>query len=386
MGLFDRLFKKPSPQSVTPASDSAPLLVDLVDVPLGGDETLYVVGESYRQDALWQLVGGTREEGVRVECVAQLVPEPDNPHDRNAIAVFIKGEHVGYLSRSDAAAYLDGLTHLIKESPNGHVTLHGWICGGGLREDGLGRLGVFLDHDPEDFGVVDEPPPHRTLADLPKGYGFRTGFSEARSTDLEDDSYDLSWFDDLSQSVPTAIAQLKTLLATVDDPIDRHYMYAELEHRLYGARFAVASALEEYDEACRQHDAAMDEIRAALFAKFGRLPILDTYRQAGVRCQQAKDWQGARRWCERGIVLYGDDAAKPEFVDDLRKRHAHAIAKLEAADRPKPTRKPRQPQPARAQVVEALVCQVCGHSFERVRTQGRKPRACPTCRGAPQTV
>jgi len=386
VALFDRLFKKPAVQTVTQTFDPARRLVDPMDVPLGGDETLYVVGESYREDALWRLVGGTRQEGVRVECVAQLIPEPENLHDGNAIAVFIEGEHVGYLSRSDAAAYVDGLTHLIDESPNGRVTLHGWICGGGLREDGLGRLGVFLDHDPEDFGVVDEPPPHRTLADLPKGYGFRTGFSEARSTDLEDDSYDLSWFDNLSQSVPTAIAQLKTLLATVDDPIDRHYMYAELEHRLYSSRFAFASALEEYDEACRQHDAAMDDIRAALFAKFGRLPILDTYRQAGVRCQQAKDWQGARRWCERGLALYGDDAAKPEFVDDLRRRHAHAIAKIEAANRPRPTRKPRQYQPTKARGTETLVCQVCGQSFERVRTQGRKPRACPVCRAAPQTA
>jgi hypothetical protein len=386
VAFFDRFFKKPPPPTVTPTSDPAPGLVDPTDVPLGGDEALYVVGESYRQEALWTLVGGTRQEGVRVECVAQLIPEPENPYDRNAIAVFIEGEHVGYLSRSDAAAYLGGLTHLIDESPNSRVTLHGWICGGGLREDGLGRLGVFLDHDPEDFGVVDEPPPHRTLADLPKGYGFRTGFSEARTTDLEDDSYDLSWFDSLSQSVPEAVVQLKTLLASVDDPIDRHYMYAELEHRLYSSRFAFASALDDYDEVCRQHDAAMDEIRAALFAKFGRLPILDTYRQAGVRCQQAKDWHGVRRWCERGLTLYGDDAAKAEFVDDLRKRQTHAIAKLEPANRPKPTRKPRQPQPTKTQVVETLVCQVCEQSFERVRTQGRKPRACPACRGAPQTV
>jgi rubrerythrin len=130
----------------------------------------------------------------------------------------------------------------------------------------------------------------------------------------------------------------------------------------------------------------MDEIRAALCAKFGRVPILDTYRQSGVRCQQAKDWEGVRRWCERGLALYADDAAKTEFVDDLRKRLAHAVAKIEAADRPKPTRKPRQPQAMTAQVRETLVCQVCGHPFERVRTQGRKPRACPVCRGGPRTV
>jgi hypothetical protein len=125
----------------------------------------------------------------------------------------------------------------------------------------------------------------------------------------------------------------------------------------------------------------MDEIRPALLAKFGRLPILDTYRQAGVRCQQAKDWRGAAVWCERGLALYGAEAAKPEFIDDLRKRLTHALAKLNAANTPKPTRKPRQPPRSSEPVIETLVCQVCDRSFERLRVQGRKPRACPSCRG-----
>ena len=30
---------------------------------------------------------------------ARLVPEPDNPHDSNAVAVYIRGEQVGYLPR-----------------------------------------------------------------------------------------------------------------------------------------------------------------------------------------------------------------------------------------------------------------------------------------------
>ena len=31
-------------------------------------------------------------------------------------------------------------------------------------------------------------------------------------------------------------------------------------------------------------------------------------------------------------------------------------------------------------VMEKLVCQTCGRSFERVRTRGRKPLQCPDCR------
>jgi hypothetical protein len=137
-------------------------------------------------------------------------------------------------------------------------------------------LGVLLHHNPADFGVKRAAAKHATLADPPA----------ARTTNLEDDSYDLSWLDGLSRNVATAIKQLRALLTTVEDPIDRHYMLAELEQRLYSCRDAFEAALDEYDDVCRQHDEAMDEIRPALLAKFGRLPILDTYRQAGVRCQR----------------------------------------------------------------------------------------------------
>jgi rubrerythrin len=348
-----------------------------------GDETLYVVGESYRQDTLWAIVGGWRSDPVREDIVAELVPEPENTHDPNAIKVLIGGELVGYLSREDAAVYLPGLQALINTSASGRVWLDGVIVGGGPREDGPGRLGVFLNHDPVAFGVEEHDAEFATLADLPAGYGFRTGLSSAQATDLEDDSYDLSWLEGLSRNVATAIQQLRTLLGTVADPIDRHYMMAELEERLYGCRAAFSSALDDYDAVCRQHDAEMDGIRAALFAKFGRLPILDTYRQAAVRCQKAGDWPAVLRWAERGLTVYGDDAAKPEVVEDLRKRATHAKAKIEAASHPKPPRRPRAVATPTTEV-ETLVCAVCGTTFERLRTPGRKPHACPTCRGTPE--
>jgi hypothetical protein len=378
VGIFDRLFHKPS-QASSPAAGPQ------LGIVLDGDDTLHVVGESYRQDTLWQLVGGVCDEEVRFPIVAQLLPEPTNEYDHNAVQVLIDGQQVGYLSREDAAEYHMGVERLVAKSPGGLVLLHGMVCGGGVRMDGRGRLGVFLDHDPADFGIEEESGPHyASLSDVPAGSAFRTGLSEARATDLEDDSYDLSWLDGVSSNVPTAIQQLRSLLQTVDDPIDRHYMLAELEHRLYAYRKVFASALEEYDSVCRDHDAAMDEIRTALFAKFGRLPILDTYRQAGVRWQQAKDWEAARWWCERGLELYGDDAAKPDFVEDLRKRLAHAVAKIEAAShpKPKPHRAPRPPQASESEpVIEILVCAICGSSFERVRTRGRKPSTCASCRG-----
>lgn len=79
---------------------------------LGGSYDIEVVGESYYQDALWHAVGGRTSEYLRVTTEAVLVPEPDNPHDQNAISVWISGMRVGYFSREDAAEYRAGLLAL----------------------------------------------------------------------------------------------------------------------------------------------------------------------------------------------------------------------------------------------------------------------------------
>jgi hypothetical protein len=97
MGMFDLFRREPKAKTVTASF-------------LEGDEEIYVVGESHRQDALRDLVKRAKRENPdcdshRVEITAALVPEPQNKHDRNAIQVQIDGRHVGYLSREDAIAY-----------------------------------------------------------------------------------------------------------------------------------------------------------------------------------------------------------------------------------------------------------------------------------------
>jgi hypothetical protein len=337
-----------------------------------GDETLEVVGESYRQETLWKIVGGHRPNRVEFDTHAILLPDGQNEHDPNAIEVLINFELVGYLSRSDAAAYRPGLLRLMQNSENGFVALEAVIVGGGPRPDGTGFLGVFLHHDPADFGLASH---HAHTGEL------HTGLSHAFATDREDDSYDLSWYEHLSLNDPAAIKQLRKLLESEDEPIDRHYMLAELERRLYRSRGAFASALDEYDVVCDQHDAEMATIRPVLLAKFGAIPVIDAYRQAAIRHQKAKDWLAMRDWVERGIAVYGDQAARPEALEDLHKRLAYAEAKIEAATRPKQ-------RPARAKRVDAvhgveietLTCGACGKTYERVRARGRKPQSCPDCR------
>jgi len=89
---------------------------------------------------------------------------------------------------------------------------------------------------------------------------MRTGFTEAWLTDAEDDSYDLSWFNDPPEADRPAIARLRELLAPERDPIDRHFQFTELAARLYHSRELYESALAEYDEACARHDTEMESI------------------------------------------------------------------------------------------------------------------------------
>jgi hypothetical protein len=375
MGLLDRLRGR--------TASSGPSIGPVASVPatvLSGRETLEVVGESHYQAHLWRLAGGFRPERVRHAVQAVLVPEPSNPHDENAVMVIIDGGLVGYLAREDAVVYLPGL-HVLTNRHGGPIALEGQVVGGGQRGDGLGMLGVFLDHDPADFGLRTHQVAH--IGEL------RTGLSQAVATDLDDDSYDLSWFDQLSGEYrPADIVTLRKLLEMERDPIDRHFMLCELGKCLYKCRDAFASALDEFDATCEQHHSEMTVLRAALHAKFGSVPIIEMYRQAAIRCQKAHDWPRMRVWAERGLAVYGSEAARPEAVADLEKRLAYADAKLCApvARRTTPAREgTRGPSRPTENELETLICAECGAAFDRIRTRGRKPHRCPECRGVPET-
>jgi hypothetical protein len=289
---------------------------------LDGSEILEVVGESFHQPDLWRLAGA-RPGGDRVlvDICAVLVAEDDNPYDADAVAVWIDGLQVGHLSRENARLYRPGL--LAQQEAQGMpIALAGVIAGGGMRSDGPGMLGVFLHHDPEDFGQPRPrfaPPPESRM---------RTGLSDALATDAADDSYDLAWMTGLPSDDIRAIPYLRNLLAYEKDLLDRHFMFVQLETILYRCRSAFTSALGEYDEACRQHDAEMDGIRQACLDKWGKVPLLETYRQMAIRQQKAGNYSQAFWWAERGIALYGHHCARPEAVEDLRSRAAKYQAKL----------------------------------------------------------
>jgi hypothetical protein len=67
------------------------------DLGSGAGFSLGVVGESYRQAALYALAGSRLQRGEQVTFTAALIPEPDNPYDPNAIRVDTQGgAQVGY--------------------------------------------------------------------------------------------------------------------------------------------------------------------------------------------------------------------------------------------------------------------------------------------------
>jgi hypothetical protein len=197
MGLLDRLRSGRREASASTRHEATAVSVSV----LGGQDDLEVVGELAYQDALWRLSGGTLGDRIRRQIVAVFVPEPTNPYDANAIAVQIDGQVIGYLPRATAQEYLPGLQRLMSEH-GGYVALRGVIVGGGYYDDGPGRLGVWLEHNPADFGIRST-----SLGSAPPGYVsadgvMRTGFTEAWLTDAEDDSYDLSWFNELPRGGP----------------------------------------------------------------------------------------------------------------------------------------------------------------------------------------
>lgn len=99
---------------------------------------LDVVGESHYQRELEEIAGGRTEDGVDLSVDAELVPQDDNPHDQNAVAVQVNGTIVGFLPREQAAAYRCAGRGREK---HGARIVGGWYRG----RDDRGHFGVKLE-------------------------------------------------------------------------------------------------------------------------------------------------------------------------------------------------------------------------------------------------
>lgn len=98
-----------------------------------------VVGEASFQQNLKDIVAEGHPKGVRIPTTAELRLEPSNPHDAKAVAVFIDGKQVGYISKARR-------TWIAKHMPNGRAKVGALIVGGFRLDDGsVGNYGVKLD-------------------------------------------------------------------------------------------------------------------------------------------------------------------------------------------------------------------------------------------------
>ena len=75
-----------------------------------------IVGVTFYQEAMQRIFDASGSISATTRP-AKLVPEPDNPHDKNAVAVEVKGERIGHLKREDAAQYSPALRRLDKPLP-----------------------------------------------------------------------------------------------------------------------------------------------------------------------------------------------------------------------------------------------------------------------------
>jgi hypothetical protein len=108
-----------------------------------------IVGEASYQGDLEKIAGGKTEEGVDLYVLAALVPEPNNPYDKNAISIQIGGRTVGYLDRERAITYQPVARRLLDLEAVGLCIGHirgGWRRRGG----GEGHFGVSIHLAPPD--------------------------------------------------------------------------------------------------------------------------------------------------------------------------------------------------------------------------------------------
>ena len=112
-------------------------------VVLEGEFDCEVVGESYYQEGFLAVCGPKCPEGVQMECLAVLQPQPSNPYDPLAVAVLVDGHHLGHLRREVAANVQPQI--LRYQRRNGPCVVRARIVGGWLRDNGdEGHFGIWL--------------------------------------------------------------------------------------------------------------------------------------------------------------------------------------------------------------------------------------------------
>ena len=113
---------------------------------------------------------------------------------------------------------------------------------------------------------------------------------------------------------------LRSQLVKASEPLDRHFLYNQLEECLYRSRLDNQGSLLEYESVCEQHHAEIGPISLAFLREDGHLPNIPMYRQMTIMKSKSKDFATALRSAERGLEVYGSKALFERTVSDLKKR------------------------------------------------------------------
>jgi hypothetical protein len=120
---------------------------------LPGTVEVHVVGETFHADAIGAVQCGARADS---DLTAVLVPEPGNPHDGNAVAVYLEGRQVGHLAASLAVQVQPALLAFAAAHEGQVVGCIGRI----YRQGAQPNVVLFLDPGPLGLapGIFDHVP------------------------------------------------------------------------------------------------------------------------------------------------------------------------------------------------------------------------------------
>jgi len=166
MGLFDNVRQRLAGEASGPVSPNSTAGSDVRYATLPDDNYQRVVGESFYQETLEATAElCTLGEDDRPVFVAYVIAEPDNPYDRDAVAVHSERGKVGHLSRDDARSYREVMAAVSAQGYTG-VTCTAFLNGG--RSDAP-NYGVVLKLARAELcelhlGIASDPPVTRTAA------------------------------------------------------------------------------------------------------------------------------------------------------------------------------------------------------------------------------
>lgn len=108
----------------------------LLEPWMPGQSAVEVVGEAYREEAFRRIFAGpafNSEGGAEEYLPAVLTDDSANPHDGNAVAVWLKEQHVGYLDRDRARAWHPVVSQLAAQNQHLVVDARVWARDAGNR-------------------------------------------------------------------------------------------------------------------------------------------------------------------------------------------------------------------------------------------------------------